>query len=109
MHNSPILAVRGEAGLDVEPDIARIEVSIAVRGPDRAATLLALAERDAAVSLDLRPGSQVYGRPASSPCLMRCAGPGTTRQPWAASSQGWSSLPTRICSQNRAARRSRVR
>jgi hypothetical protein len=34
MHNTPIVAVRGEAALEVEPEIARIEVSIAAQhGP----------------------------------------------------------------------------
>jgi hypothetical protein len=66
MHNSPILAVRGEAALEVEPDIARIEVSIAVRGPDRAATLLALTERDADESLILGDFDEIIEKSESS-------------------------------------------
>jgi hypothetical protein len=49
--DSPIIAVRGEAVLEIEPEVARIEVSIAARGPDRAAAITALTDRDADVSL----------------------------------------------------------
>jgi uncharacterized protein len=50
MRNSPVLAVRGEVALEVEPEIARIEVSVAAREPDRARTLRALTKRDARVT-----------------------------------------------------------
>lgn len=66
MHNSPILAVRGETVLEVEPDIASIEVSIAARGPDRAATLKTLTDRDAAVSLILGDFDQIIEKSESS-------------------------------------------
>jgi uncharacterized protein len=50
MQNSPVLAVRGEVALEVEPEIARIEVSVAAREPDRTRTLRALNKRDAGVT-----------------------------------------------------------
>jgi uncharacterized protein len=50
MHNTPILAVRGEVALEVQPEIARVEVSVAAREADRAKTLKTLAERDARVT-----------------------------------------------------------
>jgi uncharacterized protein len=50
MQNSPVLAVRGEVALEVEPEVARIEVSVAAREPDRARTLRALTRRDARVT-----------------------------------------------------------
>jgi uncharacterized protein YggE len=49
MPQLPLLAVRGEIVLDVEPEIARIEVSVAATGADRAGTLQLLRERAAAV------------------------------------------------------------
>jgi uncharacterized protein YggE len=50
MHDSPILAVRGEVALEVQPEVARIEVSVAAREADRAQTLRMLAKRDARVT-----------------------------------------------------------
>jgi uncharacterized protein YggE len=49
MPQNPLLSVRGEAVLEVEPEIARIEVSVAARGADRVSTLKLLRERAAAV------------------------------------------------------------
>jgi uncharacterized protein len=49
MAEQPVLAVRGEAVLDVAPEIARIEVSVAAVGSDQAKTLQLLNERSAAV------------------------------------------------------------
>jgi uncharacterized protein len=49
METKPVLAVRGEAVLEVPPEIARIEVSVAARDSDRTKTLQLLAERTSAV------------------------------------------------------------
>jgi uncharacterized protein len=49
MSQLPLVAVRGEVVLEVEPEIARIEVSVAATGADRAETLQLLRERAAAV------------------------------------------------------------
>ncbi|MEU9704447.1 SIMPL domain-containing protein [Streptomyces sp. NPDC047981] len=43
---APQVAVRGEARLDVDPEIARIAVTIGARGTDRAATLTDLTRRN---------------------------------------------------------------
>jgi uncharacterized protein len=66
MHPSPKLAVRGETVLEVEPDLARIEVSIAARGADRATTVQVLADRDAAVSLILGDFDEIIEKSESS-------------------------------------------
>jgi uncharacterized protein len=50
MAQQPVLAVRGEAVLEVEPEIARLEVSVAAVDGDRARTLQLLTERAAAVA-----------------------------------------------------------
>ena len=49
MAQQPTLAVRGEAVLEVDPEIARIEVSVAAVDRDRAKTLKLLNERAMAV------------------------------------------------------------
>lgn len=49
---APRIAVRGEARLEVDPEIARIGVTVAARGKDRRAALDDLTRRNAAV-LDL--------------------------------------------------------
>lgn len=49
MQHQPLLSVRGEVVREVEPEIARIEVSVAATGSDRAGMLLLLRERVAAV------------------------------------------------------------
>ena len=49
MAQHPVLAVKGEAVLEVDPEIARIEVSVAAVGSDQAKTLQLLNERVAAV------------------------------------------------------------
>jgi uncharacterized protein len=66
MPNGPIIAVRGEVALEVEPEVARIEVSIAARGKDRAATMLLLTERDADVSLILGDFDEIIEKSESS-------------------------------------------
>jgi uncharacterized protein len=66
MPNSPILAVRGEVALEVEPEVARIEVSIAARGADRAATLGTLTRRDADVGLILGEFAEIIEKSESS-------------------------------------------
>ncbi|MFF9014168.1 SIMPL domain-containing protein [Streptomyces sp. NPDC014870] len=43
---APQVAVRGEARLDVDPEIARIAVTLSARGTDRAATLTDLTRRN---------------------------------------------------------------
>ncbi|MFI5682682.1 SIMPL domain-containing protein [Streptomyces sp. NPDC051636] len=50
--DTPLLTVRGEAELEVEPDIARISVTVSARGRDRRTTLDDLTGRNTAV-LDL--------------------------------------------------------
>ncbi|MFJ8633408.1 SIMPL domain-containing protein [Streptomyces sp. NPDC093568] len=50
--DAPRIAVRGEARLEVDPEIARIGVTVASRGKDRRAALDDLSRRNAAV-LDL--------------------------------------------------------
>jgi uncharacterized protein len=49
MHTPPVLAVRGEATLEVEPDLARIEVSVAATAGDAKQARRLLAERGAAI------------------------------------------------------------
>jgi uncharacterized protein len=49
MAQHPVLAVRGEAVVEVDPEIARIEVSVAAVGSDQPKTLQLLNERAAAV------------------------------------------------------------
>jgi uncharacterized protein len=49
MAQHPVLAVRGEAVLEVDPEIARIEVSVGAVGSHQAKTLELLNERAAAV------------------------------------------------------------
>ena len=49
MSQQPTLAVRGEAVLEVDPEIARIEVSVAAVDRDRAKTLKQLNERAVAI------------------------------------------------------------
>lgn len=49
MSHNPLLSVRGEAVLEVEPEIARVEVSVAAVTADRAGTVRLLRERAAAV------------------------------------------------------------
>ncbi|MDT9687818.1 SIMPL domain-containing protein [Streptomyces sp. P9(2023)] len=44
---APHVAVRGEARLDVDPEIARIAITVSARGTDRAATLTDLTRRNA--------------------------------------------------------------
>lgn len=46
------MAVRGEARLDVDPEVARLGVTVSARGTDRAATLSDLTRRNA-LALDL--------------------------------------------------------
>ncbi|MEU6983561.1 SIMPL domain-containing protein [Streptomyces sp. NPDC046324] len=49
---APQVAVRGEARLDVDPEVARLAVTVSARGTDRAATLSDLTRRNA-LALDL--------------------------------------------------------
>ena len=50
MSQQPVLAVQGEAVLEVEPEIARIEVSVAAVEQDRAKTLQLLNDRAVALA-----------------------------------------------------------
>ncbi|MFF7975424.1 SIMPL domain-containing protein [Streptomyces sp. NPDC007905] len=50
--DAPLLVVRGEAEFDVEPEVARISVTVGARGRDRRSTLDDLTRRNAA-ALDL--------------------------------------------------------
>jgi uncharacterized protein YggE len=58
----PLVAVRGETVLEVDPEIARIEVSVAARDADRAKTAQALGERAAAVDKVLASFPDVIDR-----------------------------------------------
>lgn len=49
MPQPPTLAVRGEAVLEVPPEVARVDVSVAAVGQDQATTLRLLSERASAV------------------------------------------------------------
>jgi uncharacterized protein YggE len=71
MQNSPIVAVRGEVALEVAPEIARIEVSIAARSSSRAETIKALTERDADVSLILGDFDEIIEKSESSGVRLR--------------------------------------
>jgi uncharacterized protein len=66
MQKSPILAVRGEVAIEVEPEIARIEISIAAREPERGQTLQALANRDASVASILGDFADIIEKAESS-------------------------------------------
>jgi uncharacterized protein YggE len=66
MPQIPLLAVRGEAVLEVEPELARIEVSVAATDCDRARTLKLLAERAAAVDEILQGFPDVIEKSESS-------------------------------------------
>ncbi|MEW1752194.1 SIMPL domain-containing protein [Streptomyces angustmyceticus] len=58
--DTPRLAVRGEARLDVDPEIARIAVTVTARGTDRAAALADLTRRnEAALTLIKSHGDAV--------------------------------------------------
>jgi uncharacterized protein YggE len=50
--DAPRIAVRGEARLEVDPEIARLTITVSARGRDRRAALDDLTRRNAAV-LDL--------------------------------------------------------
>src|SRR4051794_9708316 len=49
MTDSPIVSVRGEALIEVAPDLARFAVTVSARGKDRPGVINRLAERSAAV------------------------------------------------------------
>jgi uncharacterized protein len=59
MAQHPMVAVRGEAVLEVDPEIARIEVSVAAVDNHQAKTLELLNERAAAVNKVLASFSDV--------------------------------------------------
>jgi uncharacterized protein YggE len=66
MAQHPMLAVRGEAVLEVDPEIARIEVSVAAIESDREKTLELLSERVAAVDKVLASFAEVIERTETS-------------------------------------------
>jgi uncharacterized protein len=66
MAQHPVLAVRGEAVLEVDPEIARIEVSAAAVGSHQAKTLQLLNERAAAVDKVLAGFSDVIEKTETS-------------------------------------------
>jgi len=66
MQQNPVLAVRGESVIEVQPEIARIEVSVAATDADRARTLELLAERAAAVEKVLASFPDVIEKSESS-------------------------------------------
>jgi uncharacterized protein len=66
MQNSPILAVRGEVALEVEPEVARIEVSVAAREPDRPRALRALTKRETSVTKILGAYSEIIEKSEAS-------------------------------------------
>jgi uncharacterized protein len=80
MAQQPVLAVKGEAVFEVEPDVARIEVSVAAVDGDRTRTLRLLTERAAAVAKVLDGFPDVVERTEASairvsPQLAGQAGP----------------------------------
>jgi uncharacterized protein len=66
MAQHPVLAVRGEAVLEVDPEIARIEVSVGAVGSHQAKTLQLLNERVAAVDKVLASFSDVIEKTETS-------------------------------------------
>jgi uncharacterized protein len=66
MHTGPVLAVRGEISHEVEPEIARIEVSVAARAPARSEARRLLAERGAVVDRILGDFAEVIEKTESS-------------------------------------------
>jgi uncharacterized protein len=81
MAQHPVLAVKGEAVLEVEPEIARIEVSVAAVDSHQAKTLQMLNDRAAAVDKVLASFSDVIDKTETSgfrvsPQLTRRAGRG---------------------------------
>jgi uncharacterized protein YggE len=66
MAQHPMLAVRGEAVLEVDPEIARIEVSVAATESDREKTLQLLSERVAAVDKVLASFAEIIERTEAS-------------------------------------------
>jgi uncharacterized protein len=66
MTQLPMLAVQGEAVLEVDPEVARIEVSVAAVGRDRAETFQLLNDRAVAVDKVLASFPDVIGKTESS-------------------------------------------
>jgi len=80
MSQQPTLAVRGESVLEVDPEIARIEVSVAAVDRDRAKTLKLLNERAVAIDKvlagfpDAIEKTETSGVTAPSTRRSRCTG-----------------------------------
>lgn len=66
MSTGPVLAVRGEISHEVEPEIARIEISVAARGPSIPETKRLLAERGEVVDRILGDFAEVIDKTESS-------------------------------------------
>jgi uncharacterized protein YggE len=49
MSDQPLLSVRGEAVLEVDPEIARVSITVAARDPDRATAMRLLNDRAGAI------------------------------------------------------------
>lgn len=81
MQTRPVLAVRGEVTLEVDPEIARVEVSVAASAPDCAEARRLLAQRGAVVEQILGEFGDVIEKTESSgtrvsPQPLGRAGPG---------------------------------
>lgn len=87
---APQVTVRGEGRLDVDPELARIGVTVSARGTDRAAALADLTRRNARV-LDLLKaqgdalGALETGSSPSPPSSAGAAGASACRPTGAAS------------------------
>lgn len=66
MQEQPLIAVRGEIVLEVEPEIARLEVSLVARDTDRARAMQLLDDRNATVDKILASFPDVIDRVESS-------------------------------------------
>jgi len=66
MHEQPLIAVRGEIVLEVEPEIARLEVSVVARDADRARAMQLLDDRNATVDKILASFPDAIDRVESS-------------------------------------------
>lgn len=66
MRTGPVLAVRGEISHEVEPEVARIEISVAARAPSRSEARRLLAERGEVVDRILGDSSEVIDKIESS-------------------------------------------
>lgn len=66
MHTGPVLAVRGEISHEVEPEVARIEISVAARAAVKTEAAQQLTERCAAVDRTLGEFADIIEKTESS-------------------------------------------